>query len=272
MAAKYKAFLDVDGSLFEAGMGLLNSTPEPQVSWSCAATQKHVEKYVTDVVWPNVGPIPITLVSGDRRTTNFRKLLCPEYKANRKDKPRPANELEVQDFLKNKYGCWLASGQEADDLLGIVACEDPDNTLIISGDGDLSMIPANHLRPQKWNQKWCRGPFKVTDPGVMYFENIKVDKKTEKLVAGGVFVTGVKCFYYKLLAGDSSDGVKFIYGIGPKKAYELLQHAHTEEQMCEVVKKEFKKIYQDTWEETLTLAGRLLWVRRKWNEMWEIPF
>lgn len=266
--------IDVDGFLFEACMGLESSTTDPHPSWSCTAVETHINKYINEVITPQLGEgITHQFIKKDVNSENFRNRLYPQYKKNRDPSKRPKNEQEIQDFLVKKYNCWLASGQESDDLIGIyTTINGANNTFITTGDGDLCMIDAHILMPQKWNQKWCKRPFFVEQPGVMYLDYSHVDKKSGNIKCKDVCATGIKLFYMKMLAGDTSDNVKSIYGLGKMKAYELLRYANSEKELCDIVKDQYKKAYTENWENMMNLHGRVLWVRRKWNEMWEIPY
>lgn len=263
---------DCDQFIWEAAKGLESSVTDPQAGWTITAVDNHLNKYMNETILPLIGAAPLVLVQKDNYSTSFRKLLYPEYKSNRDEKLKPLNMKEVQAFLVKKYGAWVATGQEADDLMGIFAQEHgPENVMIHSTDGDLNMVPCHRNAPVKYNQKYSRRPFFVEDPGVMFKEHSYVSKSNTFLTKE-VFCTGLKCFYYKLLAGDTADGVKFINGYGPKKAYELLQFANCEKELCHIVKEKYKEVWQEQWKEKLTQAGRVLWVRRKWNQMWKIPY
>ena len=80
---------------------------------------------------------------------NFRKTLYPEYKANRKDKPKPKHLQLLRTYLTEHWNAVLANGCEADDLLGV---HQTDNTVICSIDKDLLQIPGTHYN-------WVRGEF-----------------------------------------------------------------------------------------------------------------
>jgi 5'-3' exonuclease len=69
-----------------------------------------------------------------------------------------------------------------------------------------------------------------------------------------------------MLIGDTVDNIKGVYGIGKVKASKLLDHVYDEVDMFDVV----RDIYQD--DERLLLNGRLLWIRRERNQLWEFPY
>jgi len=51
---------------------------------------------------------------------NFRYQIDPNYKANRKDVPRPEYLQDVRAFLCTEWNAEIVNGIEADDALGIV--------------------------------------------------------------------------------------------------------------------------------------------------------
>ena len=73
---------------------------------------------------------------------NFRKKIYPEYKANRKDKPKPKWLQETREFLIHQWFAQVSLGCEADDLLGV---NQTDKTIICSIDKDLLQIPGRHF-------------------------------------------------------------------------------------------------------------------------------
>jgi 5'-3' exonuclease len=50
---------------------------------------------------------------------NFRYDIYPEYKANRKGKPRPIHLQACRDLLVTQWNAEITDGYEADDALGI---------------------------------------------------------------------------------------------------------------------------------------------------------
>lgn len=83
---------------------------------------------------------------------NFRYSINPEYKANRKDLPRPEWLQPVREYLVTVHGASICDGIEADDALGIAQDKlgtvhfggDIYETVIVSVDKDLLMIPGQH--------------------------------------------------------------------------------------------------------------------------------
>ena len=76
-------------------------------------------------------------------TNNFRKALFPEYKANRKGKPKPKWLDSCRKYLQYKWNATVTNGIEADDALGIAASHEL-GSIICSIDKDLMQIPGDH--------------------------------------------------------------------------------------------------------------------------------
>ena len=71
------------------------------------------------------------------------------YKGNRKDAPRPVHLHSLREYLITAWDFRVADGQEADDAIGIHATLTRDNSIIVSIDKDLDMIPGHHYNPVK---------------------------------------------------------------------------------------------------------------------------
>jgi len=167
---------------------------------------------------------------------NFRYKIYPDYKANRKGKPKPIHLAACQQFLIEEYGAFFTDGCEADDFLGYSQIED---SIVFCNDKDLLMIPGFHYNP-------------VTG---VYKEISELD--------------GLKQFYRQLLIGDTADNVKGVDGIGKVKAAKLIDHLETEYEMYRVVKDLYYpvldcKLLAD--EERFEVNCDLLWIWRNLNE------
>ena len=69
-----------------------------------------------------------------------------------------------------------------------------------------------------------------------------------------------------MLTGDRTDNIPGIKGIGDKKADKILDGLEEEEDLYRVVLEEYK--YNRDY---LLEQGRLLWIRRKKEELWMLP-
>jgi hypothetical protein len=188
----------------------------------------------------------------DKLENNFRYKIDPQYKANRKDMPKPRWYDSLRLFLCNEYKAEYTHGQEADDALGIAQSKNfweeqfklcasdgkpvsHTQSVICSIDKDLLQVPGNHYN-----------------------------------LATGVHSTvnvfdGIRHFYRQLVTGDRVDNIFGIKGIGPVKSERLLTGAESESELFERV----RILYDD--DERLLRNGRLLWVRRVVDELWRFP-
>lgn len=133
---------------------------------------------------------------------NFRHTINPDYKANRKDTPKPKHLEDCRERLLTEWGCEMAVGLETDDLLGINQEED---TFIASIDKDLLQIPGNH------------------------FNWVKQESQTVSEL------DGVRWFWKQMLIGDVSDNLVGVKGIGKVKASKYIDHLETQQEMFDVV-------------------------------------
>lgn len=132
---------------------------------------------------------PILCFSGAH---NFRKEVLPEYKLNRKDTRKPLSYWDVTEWIKQNYDCLTYDNIEADDIMGIKATEDPEHSVILSGDKDLHSIPVRVF-------DYLRGELYHLTP-----------EESERM------------FFTQTLTGDTTDGYKGCPGIGDVGAKKLL--------------------------------------------------
>lgn len=169
-------------------------------------------------------------------SNNFRKEIAVTvpYKGNRTT-PKPEHLPAVREHLVTKWGAIINEGQEADDAIAIEATKLGDACVMISIDKDFRQIPGNHYNFVK------REHFNVT-PEV-----------------------GLRFLYMQILMGDATDNIVGLYGIGPKKAEKMLNECVTEEDMYNVCVEAYSS------EERVIENARLLYLRRKENELWQPP-
>lgn len=169
-------------------------------------------------------------LSGDN---NFRYQIFQEYKAHRKDKPKPKHLFPVMEHLVREHKAEVTEGYEADDALGM--SQKVGTTIICSIDKDLKQIPGDHYN-------WVKQ------------ERDQVE-------------SGIPFFWMQVLTGDSSDGIKGCPGIGPKKAEKAFLEDKT---YYEIVKNMYQQAYNDKWAVELEKNARLLWIWRQMNDDWKL--
>ncbi len=151
----------------------------------------------------------------DAARENFRNQIYPAYKANRQETPP---EL-IPQFSLIRQACEAfdvpyieKEGYEADDLIATYAHSQPGEVTIVSSDKDLMQLVGGSVR--------------MLDP--IKNRLIGVEEVKEKFGVLPEQVVDVQA-----LAGDSSDNVPGVPGIGIKTAAELIQTYGTLENLLE---------------------------------------
>ena len=159
-------------------------------------------------------------------STNFRKIVLPTYKSNRKAVRKPMILAELRKRLMASYGSRALEvyGLEADDLLGLNGYR-RSSRVICTIDKDLRTVEGFHYN---WDKP---------EEGV-----VKVDAREAALQ-----------FYGQVLTGDATDGYKGCPGVGPKTAAKLLASCESSTDMWSAVVKAYEKAGLDE-EEALTQA------------------
>ena len=124
-------------------------------------------------------------------STNFRKKVFPDYKANRKDVYKPDCLNDVFDFINDNYKILKLKDLEADDILGIYSSNG--KAISVSIDKDLKGVTG-----------WLFNPEKDTEPRYISEEDAE------------------KWFCTQWMAGDSTDGIPGLWRVGKKTAGKLL--------------------------------------------------
>lgn len=142
----------------------------------------------------------------DDRTV-FRVQIDPEYKANRDKSPEdlgPQIERIVSIVSAMKIPILRLRGFEADDILATLCkrhAGDPIDLYLVSRDKDLDQLLTDRVR--------------MYDPG----KDIVIDAASMTADKGYPPALAVEA---QMLIGDSTDNIKGVPGVGPKKAAQLL--------------------------------------------------
>ena len=177
------------------------------------------------------------LTGGD----NYRYKYNPEYKANRKDVPRPAHLQAVREYLCTEWGASVEDGQEADDAMGIYQTANKD-TIICSIDKDLLMIPGEHYD---------------------FVKSIRRDVYN---------IPAIRHFYCQLIMGDRTDNVFGFDGSARQKVPKKLEHVMEQLENFDDELDMFgfvRDLYNN--DDTLLMNGICLWIRRQEGEIWQFP-
>lgn len=210
------------------------------------------------------------LTAGGRSNFRYEVATIRPYKGNRKDARRPTHYDAIRSYLVDHWNAKLVEGWEADDEICIRAyeekarrkeeafCEEGDKqqahqeVVIVSVDKDLQMIAGYHYNPVK-------GEKSLVSPA-----------------------TAMRNFYTQMLAGDDTDNIPGIYGVGPKTAEKMLEQYSTEKAMWDVVQQAWHKHFPSGVEredgtlmnvdDALLEVGRLLWLKRtRTDNLWLPP-
>jgi len=141
-----------------------------------------------------LGPAARAILALGDRTANFRKELCPTYKANRTSFPKPPGFLALEGKLRAHATVVQAPRLEGDDILGILATQPREEgaAVIVSIDKDLLQVPGWNYNPDK-------------------------DELQEVTPEAGVMR-----HLTQTLTGDRVDGYPGLPGCGPVKASKIL--------------------------------------------------
>ena len=168
---------------------------------------------------------------------NFRTdyAVTLEYKGNRKDTPKPVHLSALRDYMVQYWAATISEGQEADDAICIRATELDGDCVIVSTDKDFQQYPGKHYNFVKQ-------------------EMTEVDE-----------ATALMNFYSQFLEGDRADNIEGVKGIGKVKARKILGECKSELEMFEKCAELLGS------RERAIENGRLLYLRRYPDEIWEPP-
>ena len=206
---RHTLLIDADILIYRVSAALQVSAHWGNDIWTTWANAREGYATVTDQLADfkeHFLPDDMILVFSDKR--NFRYDLCPTYKLNRADKPKPIIYRELVDFCFDHYNCARWHNLEADDVLGIMATskEAYGECTILTKDKDLRGIPAIWCNMSDLNDVRCILPEQANQWHMV-----------------------------QTLAGDPVDGYAGCPGIGVKTAEKLLYGLFTYEEMWPVV-------------------------------------
>lgn len=153
----------------------------------------------------------VILAFSDRTRKPWRERLFPDYKKHRSGKKPKLHDM-VADALKERFRYVIKPGLEGDDVLGILATNGTlKNAVIASKDKDIYTIPGRVWFPGKSMKPRLVKPW-VAD----------------------------RNWFTQTLTGDSSDGFKGAFRIGPVKAKRVLMGTRVTLGMWNKVVKTFR--------------------------------
>ena len=165
-------------------------------------------KLLRDARDTSVGIVPTHFaVIFDYSSKTFRNDIFPEYKANR---DAPPEDLRPQFGLIRKatrafnVPCLELEGYEADDLIATYAKQARE------ADGDVTIISSD------------KDLMQLIGPNVIMYDTMKDRRVGEAEVFEKFGVAPEKMIDLQSLAGDTTDNIPGVPGIGPKTAAQLL--------------------------------------------------
>ena len=170
--------------------------------------------------------------------SNFRESIATikPYKGNRTGSEKPFHFNLIREWLLEKPYTIVSDNEEADDVISKALME---GHVGASPDKDLNNSPGTHYN---------------------FVKNIIYEVTEEE---------AMRNFYTQMLTGDTADNIPGIIGVGPVTAKKMLQSCNTPKEYEEVILGEYSKVYESP-RDAMIEVGRLLWMRREDNELWEL--
>lgn len=195
------------------------------------------------------------------------------YKGTRKN-PKPFHFYNLLFYMMSEYD-WVLSegGLEADDMMCIEQMSSPKGTTIIcSRDKDLRICPGWHFSWECGSQR-AIGPVETDEVGWLELEVVERKSATTGKVTRENKLTGygLSFFYAQMLTGDTADNIPGLPKYGPKKAFELLSHLKTKEDLLKTVKDHYKMVMgKEKSKDFFLEQGTLLWMVQRKGEMFRV--
>jgi len=145
-----KLLIDADMVLYRAACAAEQEMRWDDDTWTLQTNMSEAkadaDRQITTIM-KRLNSEDILLLFSPSRT--FRHQICSTYKANRKDKRKPLGISELKEWMMNEYPARIMPNIEADDAIGILATEDPKNTVAVSADKDFGTLPVTWYNHQK---------------------------------------------------------------------------------------------------------------------------
>lgn len=247
--------LDADSIVYDVGFALdnLGETPEFGVTLLNNTIKNIMSACDADKINVYLGT-----------DSNFRIDIATiqGYKANRDNSKRPYFYDFIRQYFIKSHNAILVHNQEAEDAAAIACMQHKsyDDYVLGAIDKDLNMIPG-------WHYNWRRKK-------LLFIDEIEALRNFYMQLAAGDATDNIPGLY-KLLVIDGEDELaKELKGSRYKKKLEaFLSETKTEKEMWAVVESLYKlygEIERNGYDRILEIA-RLLWIRRKENEMFKLP-
>ena len=156
---------------------------------------------------------------------NFRYMIFPDYKANRKGMKVPDGLYDLKVKLCEEFNGTIHTKWEADDVVVLIKKNCPESFLLCAVDKDvLNSVEGEHFN---------------------YYESGAFNKDMHFITTSEG--TARMWPYLQCIMGDSSDGIEGVKGIGPKKALNFVNESMTHLELWQGVLSAYRsKGYDDT--------------------------
>jgi hypothetical protein len=218
----------------------------------CLSTVKRMTAGIVE----KAGASTYNIILSGKDNFRVKTATIQPYKGQR-SAAKPVHFNAIREYITNVLNCITTVGEEADDYLSYRAVSH--NETIATIDKDLNNTEGWHLN---WNKE-----------GVYY-----VDARTAN-----------QNFWKQMLTGDATDNIAGIFKLtGTKASAGMKQEVDscaTYKEMRKVVIETYQRCFEklantmgvdylpdEELYEMLTEIGRLLWMRRKPDEMWSIDY
>lgn len=185
----------------------------------------------------------ICFLTGNDEKPNFRALVDPEYKQNRKPENKPTFLPEIRDYILAQHNGYITQGCEADDFFGHAQSDAEFNgtlPIIVGVDKDLKQLSGMH--------------FNIATQTLEFISLAHADS----------------VFWRQMLEGDRVDNIIGVAGIGKIKAERYIPLGTPHEEAKKTVASFYKAEFKENWEEKFNNNCDLLWIWRKIPD--ECPF
>jgi hypothetical protein len=176
-----------------------------RVAASCGITKERTEELPLGIAISRLDELCYRILSETQAdeyrlylsgSENFRKIIYPGYKDNRRNIIPPTWLDACREFLVREWGAEITAGYEADDSLGMASTE---QTIICTIDKDLRQVPGQHYN----------------------FVAQTFDYISSQQAAYN--------YWSQVLQGDRADNIRGVPGVGPVKADKILRGVPEEE-------------------------------------------
>ncbi len=204
------------------------------------------------------------------------------YKGNRKA-PKPWHFNRIREHLINDYNAILVNGQEADDAIGIEQYRvfketgSFEHTYIATIDKDLKILEGWH-----YHLNYRMLSFVESEEGLKRFYGQLLTGDGVDNIPGlskQLKIKGWWCYYYCLLFDQIGLFMASVFLLGANKlshskpgyitAYNEFASTHTAQECLNYVLTLYNEYGIN--KEDVETTGRLLWIRREEDEMWQLP-